>query len=46
MITVITIVVSDLGADEETDPLTTAVSNLEYDGYTIMLSMSKVADNV
>lgn len=31
----LTIVISDEYADEDTSSLTSAVSNLEYDGYTI-----------
>ena len=32
----ITLVIDDSNADEETDPLTTAVSNLEHEGYDVI----------
>ncbi len=31
----LTIVVDDINADQESNPIATAVSNLEYDGYKI-----------
>lgn len=31
----LTILINDEYADEDTDPIASAVSNLEYDGYTI-----------
>lgn len=35
---ILTIVVDDTNADEDTCPLETAVSNLQYDNYRIILA--------
>jgi hypothetical protein len=41
MLKELTILISDGLADEDTNPLESAVSNLEYDGYTIILASEK-----
>ena len=38
------IVVDDSDANEDTDPLSSALSNLEYDGYEVIQSSIEIDD--